>query len=291
MCSNFRHEPVALATSFIESRLQESLSIAEIAAVANLSQFHFQRLFFRSLGENVSEYVRKRRLERAANMLASHSAPSIIQVALDCGFETHSAFSKAFKKHFRVTPSVFSEEVAVRRGVSADDSRPFLKPIRRRSFEVEADFVELPQLWFHHRRQVGVVNGSYFPDSSSVMNAFKEVPTDQTESVWAHCGGFRNGPTGFNDDGADGYFGVIFLRDVAFDWGEDVAVIESGRWAVFPHFGDFVHLHLTWNKVCKNWLPARHITLRNEWMFESYLVPPGCKDPQRATAQLYVPIK
>ncbi|MEQ1597235.1 MAG: helix-turn-helix domain-containing protein [Casimicrobium sp.] len=268
------------------------MTISQIASEVRLSQFHFQRLFFRSLGENVSEYVRRRRLERAAKLLAVEKPVSVIQIALECGFETHSAFSKAFKKQFQVTPSEFAAgAMTFPTPVGLCSNRPYLKPTKQKTIAVEADIVELPRLWFHYREQKGVVNGSYFPEPSQVAKAFKEIPVDHAEGVWAYCGGFRGGPAGYFDESAIGHFGLLFLQDTRFDWGKEVVAMEGGRWAVFPHYGDFAHLHLTWNKVCRNWLPSSGLKLRDEWAFESYLVPPENQDPRRATAQIYLPIE
>ena len=79
-------QSVARALKFIESRLDQLLTVREIAKEAGLSSFYFQRVFVASLGESVTDYIRRRRLERAATLLTSMPNQTIIDIALECGF-------------------------------------------------------------------------------------------------------------------------------------------------------------------------------------------------------------
>ncbi len=96
-------------TRLLEERLDEDVPLEELASAAHYSMFHFHRLFRGLTGETVRERVRRLRLERAAHHL-SHSETDILRVALDAGYDSHEAFTRAFKKRFEVTPSVFRTE-------------------------------------------------------------------------------------------------------------------------------------------------------------------------------------
>lgn len=96
------------AIAFIEARLDQPLSVAQIAAGVGLSPFHFARLFTATCGESVMAYVWRRRLQRAAERIVD--APGdvrLIDLALDCGFESQEAFTRAFKRLFGVAPGQF----------------------------------------------------------------------------------------------------------------------------------------------------------------------------------------
>lgn len=96
------------ALAFIEARLGQPLTLAQIAAAAGLSPFHFARLFTATRGESVMAYVWRRRLQWAAERIAE--APEdirLIELALGCGFESQEAFTRAFKRLFGVAPGQF----------------------------------------------------------------------------------------------------------------------------------------------------------------------------------------
>jgi AraC family transcriptional regulator len=93
---------------YIREHLDESLSQEVLAAVAGFSVSHFHRIFTACAGENVASYVRRVRLQRAGRKLRM-GAVDIAEVALAAGYDTHAAFSKAFKQHFGLSPSEFRQ--------------------------------------------------------------------------------------------------------------------------------------------------------------------------------------
>jgi len=91
---------------YIESHLSGDLSLEAIAAAIGVSRFHLSRVFPVSTGCALSVYVRARRLSEAAKMLAQ-GAPNILAVALDAGYSSHEAFTRAFNQLFGLTPDQF----------------------------------------------------------------------------------------------------------------------------------------------------------------------------------------
>src|SRR5262245_7122707 len=87
---------------FIQEHLDEELSLERLARVAHFSPYHFHRIFRGLVGEGVTEHVRRLRLESAAVALKT-TERSIIQVALDAGYGTHEAFTRAFRQQFGVS--------------------------------------------------------------------------------------------------------------------------------------------------------------------------------------------
>jgi len=77
-----------------------------LAAVAGFSVPHFHRIFTTHIGENISNYVRRVRLERAGRKLRL-GAVDITEVVLAAGYDTHAAFGKAFKQQYGLSPSEF----------------------------------------------------------------------------------------------------------------------------------------------------------------------------------------
>jgi AraC family transcriptional regulator len=89
----------------IQAHRAEALSLESLAAVAAFSPFHFHRIFKAMTGETVSEFVQRVRLESAAGALLSRPHSDILEVALDNGFSSASAFARAFKERFGMTAS------------------------------------------------------------------------------------------------------------------------------------------------------------------------------------------
>ena len=109
MLPDVRPAPDFLAEvlAHIEARLFEPLSVNSLAQVAGLSPYHFSRLFTARFGESVMGYVRARRLEAAAYRLTRADPPPLVELSVDCGFESQEAFTRAFRRHFGVPPGRF----------------------------------------------------------------------------------------------------------------------------------------------------------------------------------------
>lgn len=93
------------ALVFIAERLEQPLTVAEVARAAGMSEFHFQRVFHESLNESVGQYVTRKRLETAALRLAYEPGTPITSIALSSGYSSSSNFSKAFSAFFGCSPS------------------------------------------------------------------------------------------------------------------------------------------------------------------------------------------
>lgn len=87
----------------LESRSREPLGLEELSSVTGRSKSYLSRIFPLVTGHSVTGYLRARRLSEAARQLAD-GAPDILSVALDAGYGSHEAFTRAFRDQFGVTP-------------------------------------------------------------------------------------------------------------------------------------------------------------------------------------------
>lgn len=92
------------ALDYMELNMTETLRIEEVAEVAYVSPFHFQRMFSMLTGFSVADYIRKRRLTLAAQELAV-SKIRVLDVALKYGYDSPESFAKAFRKAHGIPPS------------------------------------------------------------------------------------------------------------------------------------------------------------------------------------------
>lgn len=95
---------------YIEQNLKEPLSLNRLAKNANLSEFHFHRIFKMYSKETVSEFVTRFKLERAAIFLCVNPKISITTVVMEYGYNDSSSFSRMFKKHFGVSPIKYRKQ-------------------------------------------------------------------------------------------------------------------------------------------------------------------------------------
>jgi AraC family transcriptional regulator len=108
-----RPDPFIALVAWIELRLDEPLTLEQVAAHAGLSPYHFSRLFTARMGRSVMAHVRGRRLVRGARRLCDEPDLKLVELALDCGFESQEAFTRAFKRVFGVSPGRFRTGFAV----------------------------------------------------------------------------------------------------------------------------------------------------------------------------------
>lgn len=103
-------ERVDRVIDFIGKHLDEELELDELCRIACFSKYHFHRLFTAYTGLPLMNYIKWLRLKRAAHQLIVHKEETIINIALDAGFESHESFSRAFKQVCGQSPSEFRRE-------------------------------------------------------------------------------------------------------------------------------------------------------------------------------------
>jgi AraC family transcriptional regulator len=129
---------------YIGSNLYDKLTLEELADVAAFSPFHFHRIFKTMVGESLSEFINRLRLERAATRLQYNPDLSITEISLECGYSSSSHFARAFKKHFGYSASEYRNMVGgengiVNNGINEDSniSQPISKNIQTNSKQVK----------------------------------------------------------------------------------------------------------------------------------------------------------
>lgn len=93
----------------IHSDLSQNLSVETLAIHVAMSPFHFNRIFKEVVGESVHAYIKRVKLEHAANMLLFNPDATITHIMHDVGFHSNASFSQAFKETFGVTPTKWRE--------------------------------------------------------------------------------------------------------------------------------------------------------------------------------------
>ncbi|MEO8360863.1 MAG: AraC family transcriptional regulator [Vicinamibacteria bacterium] len=100
---------LSVARDILESSLDETVRLPELARRSNLSPFHLHRHFRKAFGETPQAYRTRQRLERAAIALQAGEAP-VTNIALDAGFSSLGSFSALFKRRFGRSPIQYRRE-------------------------------------------------------------------------------------------------------------------------------------------------------------------------------------
>ncbi len=277
---------------FVQKNLDEERSLEEYARVAHFSPYHFHRIFRGMVGESLHEHVRRLRLERAATRL-KRTDRSIVEIALEAGYETHEAFSRAFRALCGCSPSHYRRDNSVTLTLGAgvhyqeDDSTNNLQlPVGGETMEVRIERVEPLRVAFV--RHVG--------------------PYDQVNAAWDRlC-------TQLGKDGLLGpgtrFIGICYddpevtppekIRydacvtvDGDFAAEDDVGVqtIGGGEYAVTTHAGPYDLLGQTYANLLGQWLPRSGRELRSEPSLEFYLNAPESTDPEDLITDIYTPLE
>ena len=109
------------AVKYINSLGSDTTTLDDVAKSAGFSTDYFNRIFRNHTGFNVMEYVKFRKLNRAARMLRTSPDRDVLSVALECGYESHEGFTRAFKEQYGKTPSDYRENMKEKPLIWADN--------------------------------------------------------------------------------------------------------------------------------------------------------------------------
>ena len=159
---------------YIEANLMGEPDYEKMAKIMNLSVYEFRRIFSFVVGCPVSEYIRKRKLSLAATEIILSDKADILAISTKYGYSNQSAFTRAFKEHHGVAPSVCLNE------------KPTINLFTRPNFSVrisgreDVPFRLIKSDMFYINGFSGI---SPFTDScccEDVWNAFYESGVDKT---------------------------------------------------------------------------------------------------------------
>jgi len=292
-------EELLRAVGYIEAHLDGPFHLAGTARAAGMSAFHFSRVFACVTGEPVSEYARKRRLTRAADRLLS-SGDAVIDIALDSGFDSQEAFTRAFRRWYGVPPARFRRralpymlrdrppltrkelEALTREGLSLE---PRLETRGGSAFAGlscinSAGQNRIPRLW-----------SAFLPRMAEIEGAADR----STYGVYVYD--FSADREAMGEDFPFHYFAAMELKPAAptgaalsLPFGMEVLRLEAADYAVFEHRGLLRDLGLTYRYIYKTWFPRQGAELAPSPFFERR-GPDYPGDMPGALTEIWIPIR
>ena len=255
-------DPVGKAIWFIEKHFAGDIALDDIAGAAGVSRYHLVRAFGVATGRSVMRHVRGRRLTEAARALAN-GASDILAVALDAGYGSHEAFTRAFRDQFGLTP----ETVRGRRHL---DNIQLVEPLRMD----ETLIANLEPPRFEHGRPLlvaGLGERCSWQTSNGIPALWQRfaphighIPGQVGNTTYGVC---CNG----DDEGNFDYVAGVEVTDFSALPAEFSRVrIPAQKYAVFSHREHVATIRRTVATIWNKWLPESGHEVADAPNFELY---------------------
>ncbi len=269
------------AVGYIEEHLTEEIDYERLGKIACCSSYHFQRMFTYMAGVPLYEYIRRRRMSLAAVDLQS-TGIKIIDVAGKYGYNSPTAFNRAFQSVHGIAPSAVKNE-----GVSVKSFPPV-------SFKIIVKEVEEMNYRIETKDAFRIV-GVSVPLEKDIEKNFAVIPRKWQETA---VNGTLQKLTGLMDTQPMGVLGVSTCNDTE-PWRYYIAVASSqtdrdleeytvpaATWAVFPGTGTNQSIQDLERRIVTEWLPTSGYEYGSAPDVEVYLNP----DPQNAQYEVWIPV-
>jgi AraC family transcriptional regulator len=258
---------------YIQTHLEDALTLDDLARVACFSPYHFHRIFRGLVGEPVAEHLRRLRLERAAGRL-KFTDRQVIDIALDAGYESHEAFTRAFRSNFGRAPSVYRDEAAI---TAPPEGGPWI--------EVQVETVPATRVAF--MRHVG----GYADVGTTWARLFSWiVPRGLFRADTRTIGICHDDPEVAPFDKCRYDAAVTVPLDVLGEGEVGIQEIPGGLYAVAIHKGGYDGLAETYARTCGEWLPWSGYELAAAPSLEMYLNNPQMRTEENLRTKVCLPL-
>ncbi|GHT78115.1 AraC family transcriptional regulator [Actinomycetota bacterium] len=294
-------ERLNTAMDYIEEHLCEEIKYEQLAKLACCSAYHFQRMFGYMAGVTLSAYIRRRRMSCAAVDL--QKGYKVIDVALAYGYESPTAFNRAFQAVCGVAPS------------NAKQSGVTLKSFLPISFKVTIKGVEEMNYRIESKPEFRVI-GIRKAMSADAEEGFKVVPlfwqdaAAQIPQIASYMGGLDgmdglDGMSGNLDgnpddtpkgllgvstcnevDGEQNYYYIAVASNAPIPDGMHELSIPAQTWAIFPGSGTSTDIQTLQQRIVSEWLPTSGYEWANAPDIELYLN----SDPENMAFEVWLPV-
>lgn len=280
------------AVIYIENNLKENITVNDVAKESGYSYYHLTRLFKSMFGESVGSYIKKRRLVNSTKELL-YSDKKVIDIAIECGFESSEAFSRAFKSIYKVSPIEYRKNridvfVGKKKKLELDFMRHLVGNITIKPTIKEIDEIKiigirdnvilednsLPRLWEKFRKVHHIV-----PNTLQSKRAFGICEATSKIHLVSEKMEF-NETIGFEVSSYE-YIPDSFVSKT----------IKGGKYAVFTHIGSLESLDKTYEYIWGTWFLSskEKLDIRDDFeVYDERFLGPNNVDSQ---IDIYIPIK
>ncbi len=272
---------------FIHQDISRELSAKALADVAAYSEQHFHRVFKQVVGESIHQYIRRTRMEYAANQLMFDTRSSVLDIANKCGFSSVSSFSRAFKATFSMAPGEWRcHDLHI-------SDKPYLKDpevaagyhrVAKRTLPAPK-ITEVPERMAAYVRHVGY--------NRSIKNAWlilKAWANSEGRSFEVQFGLHHSNPAWVELDKCRYVACIAIDKPLKYRGVVNQMVIPGGLHAVFRLHGVYGELLPQISMVLEKWLPASGFKLRSTPAYVHYHSNHFVNESEAFELDFYLPI-
>lgn len=270
------------AVNYIEENIKETVNLKEVSRIACCSTYHFQRMFAYIANMPLSEYIRRRRMSLAAVDLQSCNE-KVMDISLKYGYDSPTAFNRAFKSVHGISPSQAREEGTMLKAFPPisfkitikGDSEMNYRIEKKEPFrivgvsepleaEIEKNFEIVPQMW-----ATAAISGT-IPRLAAMMDGIPMgllgVSSCNESDNWRY------------------YIAVASSQPIENDLEE--YIVPGSLWAIFSGEGNNQSIQELEKRIVTEWLPTSGYEYGNAPDIEVYLN----ADPEHTKYEVWIPV-
>ncbi|MEG0753832.1 MAG: AraC family transcriptional regulator [Angelakisella sp.] len=272
------------AIGYIEEHLAEEIEIEQVAKLAACSAYHFQRMFAYMAEVPLSEYIRRRRMARAAVDLQQDEA-KVIDIALKYGYDSPTAFNRAFQSVHGMSPTQARAEGVLLKAYPPISFKITIKGAAEMNYRIE-------------KKESFRIVGYSAPMSQNMEENFDVIPkmwqkVAMEGEIEKLCGLMNSEPKGIlgvcgcqNVDDSWSYY-ISVATTAPTPASMDECVIPAATWAIFPGEGTMPQaIQELEKRVMQEWLPTSGYEYGNSPDIEVYFD----ANPQNSKFEVWMPV-
>lgn len=270
------------AVNYIEENIIENINLEEVSKIACCSTYHFQRMFAYIADIPLSEYIRRRRMSLAAVDLQSGNE-KVIDISLKYGYDSPTAFNRAFKNVHGISPSEAKKEGTILKAFPPisfkitikGDSELNYRIEKKEAFriigisepletELEKNFEIVPKMW-----ATAAMNGT-IPKLAIMMDTpligMLGISSCNEANNWRY------------------YIGVASTKSI--DSTLEEFIVPAGTWAIFCGEGHAQSIQVLEQRIVTEWLPTSGYEYADAPDIEVYIN----ADPENSKYEVWIPV-
>jgi AraC family transcriptional regulator len=282
-----RYEDFANRISdYVQAHLDQDFTHDDLAAMLGVSKYHLNRLFQATTGFQLGEFIQRRRLQQAYALLARGEC-SVISASMAAGYESHSAFSRAFLKAFNCKPS------DIKPGSECIWKTPnTLKNISRRDTQLQPEWIDLPLQKYRGFYGAGFKDNSFIALADSLLNKLvKQLRNANMDKLPSAPIGVSLESPWLDDQTASRFFIGIAEQYLPDKIALDEYSWSQGTWARFSHKGSYSLMWQTISRIYAGWVIPEGIALNDDAIVQVYKNNPKTTPEAELLTELYFPVK
>ena len=275
----FAFQAMSESIDYIENNLCEKLSVEDIAAVASYSSFHYQRLFQMLTGFTLGEYIRNRRMTMASKELLT-TRIKVIDLAYKYQYESPEAFTRAFKKLFKVTPT------QLKKSEDAIKSYPRLSIQVQMTGRESLSYKIIEKEGFYIEGFKRNFTAQEIMTGKAYSEFWKEKKDDLENLLVKNNTTVRIGAGRYRKDDQNIYDAIVGT----YGESENALYVAKTKWCVFSGKGPLSEtLPLLWQRIFLEWFPKT--SFQHSGMTELEVFPLGDVNSSLYRYEIWIPLE